>query len=121
MRRRQASQASCAWRVRVRVPPCPRGAGVYSFIIPTLIQDLLNFLLTISTNGVILPRLAGGLMTVVKTTDICNVFKVSRQTVKNWRDDGMPVVVGRGKVYRYDLLAVFEWLKKSGREIKING
>ena len=60
-------------------------------------------------------------MTIVKTTYICNVFKVSRQTVKNWRDDGLPTVVGRGKIFRYNLIEVFEWLKKSGREVRIDG
>ena len=60
-------------------------------------------------------------MTIVKTTDICNVFKVSRQTVKNWRDDGLPTVVGRGKIFRYNLIEGFEWLKKSGREVRIDG
>lgn len=42
---------------------------------------------------------------IVSTEQLMNLMKVSRQTITNWKDQGLPVYA-RGK---WDLIKVFEW------------
>ena len=42
---------------------------------------------------------------IVTTEQLMNIMRVSRQTITNWKDQGMPPY-GRGK---WDILKVFEW------------
>ena len=48
---------------------------------------------------------------LVTTTELANLFKVTRQTVYNWRKDGCPVYFSNKKTIRYDFHAVIDWLR----------
>jgi len=44
------------------------------------------------------------------TEELCKLFRVTRTTMLRWRNEGMPYH-GKGKVLRYKLSEVEEWLK----------
>ncbi len=47
---------------------------------------------------------------IVGTTEVCNLFSVTRQTVLNWRRRGMPVFIANKKTFRYKLGDILCWL-----------
>ena len=48
---------------------------------------------------------------LVKMKDICDLLKVSRTTINNWRKKGMPYEKF-GTIVRFDKEKVYEWLKE---------
>ena len=46
----------------------------------------------------------------VTISDLCDLLKVTRQTLNNWRKKGMPCEKF-GKIVRFDKDKVYEWLK----------
>ena len=53
-----------------------------------------------------------GVIKLVKTSDLCEIFSVSRQAIYKWRKDGCPSVIKSGRFIRYDLDEVISWLKQ---------
>lgn len=49
------------------------------------------------------------------TKDMEEIFQVSRFTLINWREKGMPVIK-IGTTVRYDLDAVKEWVENQNKE-----
>ena len=49
---------------------------------------------------------------LLTTKEIADKFRVTRQTVYNWRKEGCPVFISSQKTMRYDLDAVMRWLRK---------
>ena len=56
--------------------------------------------------------------TDLRTRDIKKMFKVSTQTLYNWRKEGMPYS-GSGKMLLYDEKAVREWLNNRDSSDKV--
>ena len=55
---------------------------------------------------------------LIKTTDLCNLLEVTRQTIYRWRQAGMPVAIDntadlQGKTIRYDWDDVRRWLNRN--------
>ena len=55
---------------------------------------------------------------LIKTTDICDMLGVTRQTIYKWRQAGMPVAIDntadlQGKTIRYDWDDVRRWLNRN--------
>ena len=55
---------------------------------------------------------------LIKTTDLCNLLEVTRQTIYKWRQAGMPVAIDntadlQGKTIRYDWDDVRRWLNRN--------
>lgn len=51
---------------------------------------------------------------ILTTDELCRRLKVSRTTLWNWRNNGMPVIK-KGSLIRYDLQEVLKWLKKNDK------
>jgi len=45
------------------------------------------------------------------TEQICNELGIERQSLKRWRDQGMPYLPVGGRNVRYNLYDVLEWLR----------
>jgi predicted DNA-binding transcriptional regulator AlpA len=64
------------------------------------------------------------LVKLLKTSELCDVLGVSRQCVYKWRnqDNPLPTAVNNtesgGKLIRYKLEDVMEWLNSNGKEEK---
>lgn len=51
-------------------------------------------------------------MELMTNEQLCEYLKVTRQTLYNWREEGMPSIkIGRG--VRFELEKVMEWLKEN--------
>ena len=48
---------------------------------------------------------------LITVNELCEIMKVTRTTVDNWRKQGMPYKKF-GKMVRFDKEEVMEWLKK---------
>jgi len=53
--------------------------------------------------------------TILTMQELIKHFKVSRQTVYLWRDEGMPYLQ-LNKMVRYDLEDVMNWLIERGKQ-----
>lgn len=51
----------------------------------------------------------------VTTTELCDIFRVTRTTILRWREEGMPYY-GNGKALRYLVSEVKEWLKEQTKK-----
>ena len=58
-----------------------------------------------------------------KTSELCDLFGVTRQSIYKWRQAGMPVAIDnskngliRGKTIRYDIDDVISWLNYTDRD-----
>ena len=58
-----------------------------------------------------------------KTSELCDLFGVTRQSIYKWRQAGMPVAIDnskngliRGKTIRYDIDDVISWLNRTDRD-----
>jgi len=62
------------------------------------------------------------MLELLKTSELCGVLGVSRQCVYKWRnqDNPIPTAINNtssgGKLIRYNLKEVMEWLNKNGKE-----
>lgn len=54
---------------------------------------------------------------LVITKDLMEHFKVSENTVYNWRKQGMPYVQNSRKSIRYNMIEVLEWYKRRNEDI----
>ncbi len=59
---------------------------------------------------------------VYKTSELCEMFGVTRQSIYKWRLAGMPVAIDntnndniKGKTIRYDLDDVMDWLNSTSK------
>lgn len=51
--------------------------------------------------------------TLITTNELCELLKVSRTAIANWREEGMPYEK-YGKIVRFDEEIVLEWLRNKG-------
>ena len=51
---------------------------------------------------------------LLTTEQLSHHLQVSSQTVKLWRNEGMPVYINSGRTLRYKLNDVIEWLNNRG-------
>lgn len=51
---------------------------------------------------------------LVTTKELSSLLKVTRQTVANWRKEGLPFMK-LGRSIRFDYDEVIEWLKERGK------
>lgn len=64
------------------------------------------------------------MLKLIKTSELCSILGVSRQCVYKWRnqDNPLPTAInntnGGGKLIRYKLEDVMEWLNSNGKESK---
>ena len=56
-----------------------------------------------------------GTITMIKTKDLIKIYNVHRNTILRWRKLGMPHT-NIGRVVRYNLNEVAEWLKNYNKE-----
>lgn len=54
-----------------------------------------------------------GLVTIKQLEEL---LQVSRQTIYDWRKEGMPYIQINGRSVRFDYDEVIEWLKSRSRE-----
>lgn len=54
---------------------------------------------------------------LVTTDQICEHFKVSRNTVNNWRRQGIPFIRNSRKTIRYNMDDVLEWYQRRNEDI----
>lgn len=52
---------------------------------------------------------------LMKTKELCDKLKISRQTVWNFRKQGMPVAWRSGKIIRYNYVDVLNWMDKRNK------
>jgi len=53
---------------------------------------------------------------LLTTKELCEKFKVTRQSLYKWRINGCPTIVHSGNMVRYKLSDVIDWLSKSNRQ-----
>ena len=63
------------------------------------------------------------MINLLKTKDLCDQLSVTRQTIHKWRKIGLPCVFSKGRIIRYNLQEVIDWLQihKTERSIKKDG
>jgi phage terminase Nu1 subunit (DNA packaging protein) len=49
--------------------------------------------------------------TYLTTRELMNLFKVSRQTILNWRKQGLPYKKLSSQTFRYEPDKITEWIK----------
>ena len=49
---------------------------------------------------------------MISTRELCDRLNLSRQLVYNFRKQGMPVAFRSGKIIRYSLVDVLNWMDK---------
>ena len=49
---------------------------------------------------------------LISTKELCEKLNISRQSVWNFRNQGMPVAWRSGKIIRYNYVDVLNWLDK---------
>lgn len=47
---------------------------------------------------------------LITTAELCEKLSISRQTVFNFRKQGMPVALRSGKIIRYNYVDVLNWM-----------
>ena len=47
---------------------------------------------------------------LITTADLCKKLRLSRQTIFNFRKQGMPVAFRTGKIIRYNFVDVLNWM-----------
>ena len=52
---------------------------------------------------------------LLTTEQLSEYLQVTNQTIKLWRNDGMPVHINSGRTLRYKLDDVIEWLNNRGK------
>ena len=51
---------------------------------------------------------------LITSKELRDILRVSKTTIQNWRDQGMPVAVDSDMIKRYRFKEVVEWLNKKG-------
>jgi len=54
-------------------------------------------------------------MSVVTQDQICDIFKVNKLTIRQWRKEGMPFTRNQ-KSMGYDFMKVVYWMKENKRD-----
>jgi hypothetical protein len=57
--------------------------------------------------------------TILTEKEMCGYLSVCRQTLKAYRENGMPCLMFGPKTIRYDLYSVLDWVKfRNKKEVK---
>jgi phage terminase Nu1 subunit (DNA packaging protein) len=56
--------------------------------------------------------------TYLTTRELMETFKVSRQTILNWRKQGMPYEALSPQTFRYEFTEIMKWMRQRAGQIQ---